>query len=552
MKKDTVNREWSTEERLQELRGKLNLKERDNEAFFRYSQEKINEQDELIKKLRSKVRHQREVMAACLNGDREVINTALHETPLDQLTYQRTTAMKCIEEKNQDVFDQVKKLNALRHQVKSFRHQIVLLERTLKNHKHNNLKSNVEKRDKTTGHDCSDQRVRVLSTRLDKVLLKINSARYVNITYKRLLSYLEKDSLSLPGRLDELEACLEQQKCELVELRKIHGESRTSADNTKHIRRSMEDTIMHDKNIRDKKLSGVRRNLKTLNEEAEANNTIVQTTKRGAGKDSVSGSAKMSHFTPDKIAQKEALARALGMLKETVGASSIEDIATNFETQLNRQQSLLSEAENFQAKRESLLETVTENDKAFKASKREDSVTLGHAHDPEEELTDQDGDVIRRMQALEERIQSTQEKMLRIKTALAVFYKKACDLDATLLKSHENADDMCQGISRNFTGLVATYESQLIKEELSVNDNLLINMQELDNLRIELPKDDDDDANPRDGTQAKNATAAGKSNMFGDDDDELIETSCFSRDDIKKKSKELVNKANPKKKRPSK
>ena len=28
--------EWSTEERLHELKGKLNLKERDNEAYFRY------------------------------------------------------------------------------------------------------------------------------------------------------------------------------------------------------------------------------------------------------------------------------------------------------------------------------------------------------------------------------------------------------------------------------------------------------------------------------------------------------------------------------------
>jgi len=551
MKKDAVNREWSTEERLTELRGKLNLKERDNEAFFRYSQEKINEQDQLIKKLRAKVRHQREVMAACLNGDCEVINTALHETPLDQLTYQRTTAAKCIEEKNQDVFDQVKKLNALQHQTRSLQHKIVLLERTLKNKKEQSLKGNVERRDKTTGHDCSDQRVRVLSTRLDKVLLKINSARYVNITYKRLLSYLEKDSLSLPGRLDELEACLEQQKCELSELRKIHGESRTASENTRYLRRDMEDSIMHDKNIRDKKLSGVRRNLKILNEEAEAHNTIVQTSKRGAGKNRGSNSANMSQFTPEKIIQKEALSKALGMLKDSVGASSIDDIATNFETQLNRQKGLLSEAESFQTRREELLQRVQECEEGLKTATYKDSVTLGHAHDPEPDLAEQDQITVMRMQQLEDRIQSTQDTILRIRTAIEVFYKKACDIDTSLNKTDDNLLDMCSAISKNFGALVGKHDNQLVHDDsAAVSDNLLLNLQDLENLRIELPKDDDDDV-PRD-PQAKTTSAAGKSNMFGDDDDELVETQFFSRDDIKKKSNELVNKANPKKKRAGK
>lgn len=549
MKKDTVNREWSTEERLQELRGKLNLKERDNEAFFRYSQEKINEQDQLIKNLRSKVRHQREVMAACLNGDGEVINTALHETPLDQLTYQRTTADKCIEEKNQDVFDQVKKLNALKHQTRSLQHKIVLLERTLKNSRVQNLKVNVEKRDKTTGHDCSDQRVRVLSTRLDKVLLKINSARYVNITYKRLLSYLEKDSLSLPGRLDELEACLEQQKYELVELRKIHGESRVACDNTKLIRRTMEDEIIYDKDIRDKKLSTVRRSLKALNEEAEANNTIIQTSKRGPGKDSNGQDSNISHFTPERIVQKEALSRALTMLKETVGASTIDDIAETFETQLNRQQSLLTEAEDFQSRRERLLCRANNNEEVLKSTTYKDSVTLGHAHDPEPDLAEKDQLTILRMQQLDERIQSSQACILRIRNALEVFYKKACDLDESLPKGICDPNEVCESIGKNFAGLLATEDEQLIKEESpTVSDGILITFQSADNRRIELPKEDDDDGAPRDPQNAK-AAAAGKSNMFGDDDDELIEVQCFSRDDMKKKSKELVNKANPKKKR---
>merc|ERR1712139_59885 len=262
-----MSAERRTEERLQELKGKLNLKERDNEAYFRYSQEKIHENDDLIGDLRQKVRQQRETMASCLDGDRTVIETALASQRLDVLTYNRATASKCIEEKNQDVFDQVKKLNSVQHKIRSNRTQIKELELTLKNLK--TLPHRSERQNKTTGHDISDQRVRVLSTRLDKVLLKINSARDVNTTYKRLLSYLEKDSLSLPSRLDDLEACLEQQKNELSILRKIHGESKTANDTTKYVRRAMEDEIMNDKAVRDQKLSKVRRSVKQLNDEAE-------------------------------------------------------------------------------------------------------------------------------------------------------------------------------------------------------------------------------------------------------------------------------------------
>jgi len=351
MKPGQLTAEWSTEERLQELRGKLNLKERDNDAYFRFSQEKISENDTLIKKLRQQVRQQRELMANCLDGDREVINTALHKTPLDMLTYNRVTASKCIEEKNQDVFDQVKKLNSIQHHIRSHHDTIKELELTLTNLKAQQQKS--VRQNKTTGHDTSDQRVRVLSTRLDKVLLKINSARYVNTTYKRLLSYLEKDSLSLPSRLDDLESCLEQQKHELSVLRKIHGEAKTACDSTKHERRHMEDSIMQEKSVRDQKLSKVRRSVKQLNDEADQFNINVSNNKPGKGqKKANSGSS--SSFSPEKIAQKEALAKALGMLKDTVGASSIEDIATNFEQQLKRQQNLLTEAEDFQKIREKL------------------------------------------------------------------------------------------------------------------------------------------------------------------------------------------------------
>merc|ERR1712241_518342 len=91
---------WSVEEQLEEFSGKLNLKERDNEAYFCASQEKISENETLIRHLRKDVKAKRIELARCLNGDQEVIISALHENESDQLTYQRSSADRCIEEKN--------------------------------------------------------------------------------------------------------------------------------------------------------------------------------------------------------------------------------------------------------------------------------------------------------------------------------------------------------------------------------------------------------------------------------------------------------------------
>jgi len=525
-----MSAEWSTEERLQELKGKLNLKERDNEAYFRYSQEKIHENDDLIGDLRSKVKQQRELLSACLDGDRDVINTALNANRLDVLSYNRVTASKCIEEKNQDVFDQVKKLNSVQHKIRSNRTQIKELELTLKNLK--TLPHRSERQNKTTGHDTTDQRVRVLSTRLDKVLLKINSARYVNTTYKRLLSYLEKDSLSLPSRLDDLEACLEQQKNELSILRKIHGESKTANDTTKYVRRAMEDEIMNDKAVRDQKLSKVRRSVKQLNDEAEQCN-IMAASKPGRTRTAASEAGfRSTNFTADKIIQKEAMARALDMLKDTVGASSIDDIATNFAQQLTRQQSLLTEAEDKQKVREQLQARLALAEKSLKTDKFGASVMLSHAHDPESELEEKEETVVVQMQQLENINQSVVDTVQKILLALDVFYAKCCELDHSLPMNESNPQNKVAQVIKVFGALTNTFDESNASEQ---DEAALVDSLPSRNLRVELPDDDDEEV----AAQVANDQAK-KGAMFNDDDDQLVETTFLSRDDIKKKSGEIV------------
>lgn len=528
--------EWSTEERLEELRGKLNLKERDNDAFFWYTQEQIGENDRLIKRLREDVKAKREILANCLNGDREVIITALHESPNDQLTYQRSTADKCIEEKNQDVFDQVKKLNSIKHEQNLYRKRVNELELTL-----NNLKRqehDLARTNSRTNDDTSDQRTRILSTRLDKCMLKITSARYVNTTYKRLLAYLEKDSLSLPGRLDEVEAILEQQKTELSELRTIHCEARIACDSTRVQRGGLEKQIMNDKFVRDRKLTQVRRNQKQLQEAAEAFNVtgvIKPRTNDGTQK-----RTRQSAFTPARHIQKEALSHALNLLQGTVGASKVEDIAENFQCQLSRQEALLEEAEKLQAQREKLMAKVQKAEKLLHATTYNGSMDLIKSHQPEDVLQDKDNDLVFAHKHEEARLDMINRYISIVRNALDVFYKKACILDGALSKEEIQDEQKFTAVSSKFSNLAKMSKANLLAESGSneLCEDMVQKMLKGHNRRIEMPVEDDDiiPSTQRNGAETD------------EDDDQIFETNYCSRDEIKKKSENLINLAKPKKK----
>lgn len=529
--------EWSMDERLQELRGKLNLKERDNEAFFISCQEKISNNETMIRDMRESVRIQREVLANCLNGDREVIITALHDNINDQLTYQRSTADKCIAEKNQDVFDQVKKLNSLKHSQNVLQDRIDQLELALSNLRRQETQAQANSRKSAVDSD-SEQRIRILSTRLDKLGLKINSARYVNTTYKRLRSYLEKDALSLPGRLNELEVLLCQQKVELNELKKIQKEAKNSCDNTRTMRGQMEQTILQEKEVRDKKLAQVRKNLKTLQDEADTFNLNMNRNRlRGDLKQKLS--MRESTFTVEKVVRKEALNTALSCLKETVGASKVEDIAENFQRQHDRQNELLTTAENLQKERQALISSVNNAEKQLKVTKMEASIDLQASNDPKQKLQDTDYMTLRNFHEHELEVEHLEVLVARIRRAIGVFYAKTCVLDSDS-GCESDMDKMVNKVTHVFVPL-SKKTQQMAAEYQTKTEQKVAGLLNSGNVRVELPVDDEEALMSKDGNGGKNNA------MLMDDDDLLVEQTYCSRDEIKKRGRQIVDLAKPKK-----
>jgi hypothetical protein len=576
MKKE-IKSAWSTgqstTEAIKDLKAKIALREKDDSSFLCTAKEIITDIDIKRTFLKNDISKKRRDLAKCLNGDKEVIITALHGSPVDQLTYQRCTADKCIAEKNQDVYDQVKKINSLKHIMNQKQQKIDELNLTLKNLRHQENRkaqqssvpnSNGQNSVSCSTDDESDQRIRILSTKLDKILLKINSARYVNTTYKRLLAYLEKDSLSLPGRLDNLECNLEEQKKELVDLRKTAQEAKHACENTRKQRSILENEIMSSKSIRDKKLTSIKRKLREIQDEAEKNlnlapfmgnnnNSQRKRDHRGKNTNGSDSSMRMSGFNNDRKLQKDALSAALHILKDTVGASKVEDIATNFESQLQTQTNLLTEAEQLQKNREELVIRLRNEEESLTLSTYDASLALEGSNNTDE-LLSQDKGCLRSAKNITNQLSMMEMNIRTITDAINVYYRKACILKNIKCVEDMSYDNKMKLITDQFGNLARRNQTNLFSysnvdmtsentPDEKIQFDLLVPEE---NKRVTLPDHLDDVALANSGQNGNAERTTEKQSLFNDEDEEL-EGSYFSRDEIKKRGIELINQARPKK-----
>lgn len=489
----------------------------------------------------------------------------MQDSPKDQLTYQRASAEKCIQEKKLDVWDQVGIMNQMTHQKNMKQKRIEELTTHL-----NSLKAQevvilgAGQFKSMSNEDESEQRLRGLSTKLDKVLLKINSARYVNTTYKRMLSFLEKDSLSLPGRLDELEAHLERQKQELQQLRKMAKEAKNSCDDTRRKRSIMEQEIMHDKSSRDKKLTAIRKNLRILQEEADNFNLQPlnlnrkrDLQSRGAG-GTAESSNRMTTFGSDRKVQKQALSAALDILKEVVGASKVDDISTSFEAQIHTQKELLDEADKLTQVKKTLIDRLEKAEETIKTSTYESVTNFELPASANQSKTannntlkkDDSSDNISQISNLDAQIVLLDENIQKIIDAINVFYRKACVLSNSYQDEDLTYDQKISLVIETFSNLSLKYDSTSpIRRDSNVSDKMARILHNSSNTRIVLPDPDEENNGPSETRQTARGSehpGGDKSALFNDEDEE-IETTFFSRDDIKKKGKEILNLARPKK-----
>lgn len=247
-------RQWqSTQERVDELTGKISVKQRDNESIFKKQREAIDKNEEKIASLRVIVKEARQKLAKMMNKDNQVIEEALQGKRFTQLQCKRYDIDTAKKELNEDVCVEHKRLNHFIHQ-KECRirrlndlclklRDVLLLSET-----------NFEREDQ--------KRVRLLMTKFDKMITKRNTASYIQSTYLKTLNKLNRDALTLHQHLEQFESEAAANRSELADLKKIYNSAKEGQESARANRLTLEHDVYHNKQIRDKTLIESRKKAK--------------------------------------------------------------------------------------------------------------------------------------------------------------------------------------------------------------------------------------------------------------------------------------------------
>ncbi|XP_039272012.2 uncharacterized protein LOC120346363 [Styela clava] len=391
---------WAIQDKITEIRGKLTLKQRDQEAYYVFSQQQIKENEQLIKSLRSEIHEKRVLMKMSVNADDHVIREGFKKHRESQLAMQRYTVDKAKKEKNEHVFDKVGQLDAARHERK----------RKIRKRKDLALILEVMKRDANADvKDGSDQRLRVLSTSIDKMQMKYSSACFIQRTYLQILRHLERENLKLPGRLRALEQSILNNRSELDgDLFQIQVDARKAYSNTKSVKEKMEEKIMKEKRRRDRDLAEVRRKFKKMNQKEEKE---YRPRRRITHRQEADDQEETSASFWEKVREFWMTKRAMDDLQEKMSVPRPQDIAYCFQKQINRQNELKNILENLNFKKNAWMRDLGQQQELLNA------VSKSH-HAMIEEFEMHNADKLSNLDCLQNDTTIVKEKALNLEAIL--------------------------------------------------------------------------------------------------------------------------------------
>uniref|UniRef100_H2YHY4 Uncharacterized protein n=1 Tax=Ciona savignyi TaxID=51511 RepID=H2YHY4_CIOSA len=430
-KDDSGEGAWTVQDRIDEVRGKLTLKQRDQAAYYTFSQNEIEENENLIRNLRAEIKEKRVQQMKRMNADEYVIREGFADDRESQLAMQKYTVAKAKTEKYEHVFDKASFLNSTRHEKRRKQRKIEELQFTLKDLK-SLAKSNEE--------DKSSQRVRTLTTALDKMKMKYSSAKYIQRTYKQILFHMERDNLTLPGRLSNVEQNLQSIRTELKnELVQIQNDAKTAYDQTKVEKEHLETKILKGKRSRDANLAMTRKKFKKLNRDSQEKETRPR--KRISHKmsnDSSEMVTKDGKYFWDKVKMFWATKRAMDKLQEQLCVSDPNNIALCFDRQIQKHKGLQAMVTSSTDRKSHLTKVLDGVLKHLDSIKTSHQMTLEDTADKKAEFEKCLGETNQNLRAVNERKDSMEKMVLDVMSATEHIRHKIVSCDWLKKKLEKN------------------------------------------------------------------------------------------------------------------
>ncbi|XP_064648795.1 outer dynein arm-docking complex subunit 3-like [Lineus longissimus] len=245
---------WTTKvkDRLNEVRGKLKLKEFDHKVHYEWTEDERRRNEEVLIGLRQDVRSRRFELkrnADCI--DSKVINNVFQDRREKRMSLQRFTAKEAVTEMDQLVCAKAKFLNALHYarvtseeKLRQFKAGLVCMSSAM---------------EKTSEQLENEQRIRNLENALDKARMKCDMGRSIGHQYEFIVKKMKEESLCYPGKLDVMENEIMYQRGQLKEMRRVLKVARDAREVSREELTTLEQDCQGAKRKRDQLLVATRK-----------------------------------------------------------------------------------------------------------------------------------------------------------------------------------------------------------------------------------------------------------------------------------------------------
>jgi len=221
-------KEYQTQqEQIDALGGKIVVKRRDYEAADRITQRELSRNEATIVRLRDQVKRKRKALAAMLHKDKDVVKNALSDPKhrFQRLQFRSCDGEMVKDELNEDLCNEIKKLNQRKYQKQCKEKRLADLRTKL-----NGLKLMQGQADVV---ETDEKEVRRLKGEVEKMVVRRNTAKYINSVYQKSLRELTKTRPNVEHELDQYEKELNMKTVECDELRQISDKILLDRDQTR-------------------------------------------------------------------------------------------------------------------------------------------------------------------------------------------------------------------------------------------------------------------------------------------------------------------------------
>ncbi|KAF7216441.1 coiled-coil domain-containing protein 151 [Nothobranchius furzeri] len=320
-------------DQITELQRKIQLLDGDKTAFYESSQSAMKKNRESILQLRQDNKRLYRKVAEAKAGDEHIIRVAFQNKGLKQDAFHNMSGKAALTAVDQKVLSKTKRLNASKHTTRTYQQRLDELKREYERIKPEGGSGAVSSSAWERKKEEDVMNLHALENRLEKTQFKSKEAENITSYYQKLKTELQDESLTFQGQLDSLEAEILKYRKELHSLQVMRDDAQLSEEAAKAAFQQQDELLSRERKERERAITSYRKIVEE--HKAETGKTERSVKRTPLQPDELSSEAQ--HSTTRIPAEEEkafsALEEAFERIKETTGATDVQEIVKRFTSQ---------------------------------------------------------------------------------------------------------------------------------------------------------------------------------------------------------------------------